>query len=196
MSGINWLDLQQAAGEAGYTPLPNDTYDVFVDTAEATQSSTGKDMIKVQFKVQNGPHEGRKVFNQFVISPDNANSLAFFFRHMASMGLDEAFFAANPPLTTVAATLVGRACRIKVGTKEYQGQDRNEVQQVLPPTAGTATTAPPAPTQLPTAPPTPGASPSPMPSAPAPTGTGPAPMPTAPPVTPAPVAPPAPELPF
>lgn len=185
MGNINWLDLQKAAGDAAFTPLPNDVYDVFVDEAEATKTSTDKDMIKVKFKVQNGPHEGRGIFNQFVISPDSANALAFFFRHMAALGLDEAFFAANPPLQHVAATLVGRACRIKVSTREYQGQDRNQVDQVLPPTPGTATTAPPAPTQMPTVPPTP---------APAPTAT--APTPTAPPVTPAPVAPPAPELPF
>jgi len=191
MAAINWSDLQKAAGDAAFTPVPNDVYDVFVDTAEATQSSTGKDMIKVQFKIQNGPHEGRNVFNQFVISPDSANALAFFFRHMAALGLDEAFFAANPPLQTVAATLVGRACRIKVGTREYQGQDRNQVDAVLPPTAGTAVTAPPAPSTMPTVPPSPAAAPS---------GVGATPMPTAPPVTapaaPAPVAPPSPELPF
>jgi hypothetical protein len=190
--GINWQDLQKAAGDAAFTPLPNDVYDVFVDEAEATKTSTDKDMIKVKFKVTNGPHEGRGIFNQFVISPDSANALAFFFRHMAALGLDEAFFAANPPLQQVAAALVGRACRVKVGTREYQGTDRNEVQAVLPPTPGTATTAPPAPTPMPTTPPSPG-----TPAAP-PVGVGPTPMPVAPPVAAPPVspAPAAPELPF
>lgn len=189
MPGINWLDLQKAAGDAAFTPLPNDVYDVFVETAEATKTSTDKDMIKVTFKVQNGPHQGRSVFNQFVISPDSANALAFFFRHMGALGLDEAFFAANPPLQHVAAQLVGRTCRVKLSTREYQGQDRNQVDQVLPPTPGTATTAPPAPTQMPVAPPAPAAPPA---------GVGPTPMPVAPPVAapPATPAPAAPELPF
>jgi hypothetical protein len=190
MASINWQDLQKAAGDAAFTPVPVGVYDVYVDTAEATQSSTGKDMIKVTFKVQNGPHEGRGIFNQFVISPDSANALAFFFRHMAALGLDEAFFAVNPPLETVAATLVGRTCRVKVGIREYQGQDRNEVQQVLPATAGTATTTPPAPAQLPT----PAAN---QPAAPAVSTSQPSPAaPTAPPASPAPVAPASPELPF
>jgi len=190
MAGINWKDLQQAAGDAAFTPVPNGVYDTFVDTAEATQSSTGKDMIKVQFKIQNGPHEGRRVFNQFVISPDSANALAFFFRHMAALGLDEAFFAANPPLDHVAATLVGRTCRIKIGTREYQGQDRNEVQSVLPPLDGTATVASPAPTSMPVVPPSAGA-----PSMPTVTQPAPPPAPPVAAAAPAPTAP-APELPF
>lgn len=190
MANINWQDLQKAAGDAAFTPVPIGVYDVFVDTAEATQSSTGKDMIKVTFKVQNGPHEGRGIFNQFVISPDSANALAFFFRHMAALGLDEAFFAANPPLDTVAATLVGRTCRVKIDIREYQGQDRNEVKQVLPALAGTATVASPAPTPVPT----PAAN---QPAAPAVTTSQPPPVaPTSPPVAAAPDAPPSPKLPF
>lgn len=188
MANVNWADLQKAAGDAAFEPLPVGTYDVTVDTAEATQSSTGKDMIKVKFKVLSGPHEGRGLFNQFVISPDSANALAFFFRHMAAFGLDDKYFAANPQLEAVAAALVGKVCRVKVSVREYQGQDRNQVDAVMPPTPGTAMVAPPAPVPMSTVPPTPTA-------VTPPTGVGATPMPTAPPVSPAPVAPGT-ELPF
>lgn len=193
MATVPWADLQKAAGDAAFEPLPVGTYDVTVDTAEATQSSSGKDMIKVKFKVLGGPHEGRGLFNQFVISPDSANALAFFFRHMAAFGLDEKYFATNPQLEAVAAALVGKVCRVKVSIREWQGQDRNQVDAVMPPTPGTATVAAPAPTPMPTAPPTPGQPATPSVAPPA--GVGATPMPTAPPVSPAPVAPGT-ELPF
>ena len=142
MAVVNWKDLQKAAGDAGFDPLPVGFYDVIVDTAEATQSGSGKDMIKTTFRVEGGPFDGKKVFNQFVISPENANALAFFFRHMAAMGLNDAFFAAEPRTEQVASALIGRRARIKVSIRQWNEQDRNNVDQVLPPQGG----APAAPT--------------------------------------------------
>lgn len=136
MSSINWQDLQQAAADAGFSVLPNDEYDVSVATAEAKKTSTGKDMIAVRFKVESGPHEGQSVFNQFVLSPENGNALGFFFRHMGALGLDKEYFAAMPALTQVAAALVGRRCRVKVSTRVWNDQERNQVDGVMPPVGG------------------------------------------------------------
>lgn len=198
MAVVNWKDLQRAAGDAGFEPLPVGWYDVVVDTAEATQSGSGKDMIKTTFRVEGGPYDGKKVFNQFVISPENANALAFFFRHMAAMGLNDAFFAAEPRTEQVAGALVGRRARIKVSIRQWNEQDRNNVDQVAPPQGGAATAPSPSAAPLPTGPVAngPGNSPVTAPSAPAPS--------VAPPASPSPVAPPPPppgmpavdELPF
>jgi hypothetical protein len=136
MAAINWAQLQEAAGEASFDPLPPSVYDVIVDSAEATTSSTNKDMIKTVFKVEGGPYAGKKVFNQFVLTTDNQNALAFFFRHMAAMGLNNAFFAANPSMAQVASSLVGQRARVKLSIREYQGQDRNQVDAVMPAIAG------------------------------------------------------------
>ncbi len=135
LGSVNWSDLQRAAGDAGFDPLPPSTYDVIVDEASATQSSNGKDMIKVTFRVEGGPHDTRKIFNNFVISPDSANGLAFFFRHMAVLGLKDDFFANNPTTEMVAAAIVSRRCRVKVSIRQWQEQDRNQVDAVLPPAA-------------------------------------------------------------
>lgn len=143
MGTVNWADLTKAAGDAGFDPIPASIYDVIVDEASATQSSNGKDMIKATFKVEGGPHDTRKIFNQFVISPDSPNGLAFFFRHMAVLGLKEDFFATNPTTEAVAAAIVGKRCRVKVSIRQWNEQDRNQVDSVLPPVAGAGPTVAP-----------------------------------------------------
>jgi hypothetical protein len=134
---VNWSDLQKAAGEAaGFEPVPAGTYDVVVDSAQAKPTSSGKNMIAVKFKVENGPYVGKIVYNQFVLSPDNENALAFFFRHMAALGLGEGYFATQPPLERVATDLTGRRCQIKVSIRQWQSTDRNNVDAVAPPAGG------------------------------------------------------------
>ena len=195
ISNINWAELQQAAGEAGFDAVPAGMYDVIVDTASTKAASSGKNMIVVRFKIENGPEAGKSVFNQFVLSPENANALAFFFRHMAAMGLSEAYFQSNPPLERVAADLTGRRCRIQVSIREWNGSDRNNVDSVAPPAGG--------PAAAPTLPP-PGlghfsAAPSVTPGVTAPSGAPAVPsIPGVPPITPAaskPAAPAAPAVP-
>jgi hypothetical protein len=145
MTTLNWADLQAAAGEAGFDPVPAGLYDVVVDTAESKTASTGKQMIACRFKITSGPYEGKSVFNNFVISSDNPNALAFFFRHMTALGLGEAYFASSPPLERVAADLAGRRCRIQVSIRNQQDQPaRNQVDTVLPPAGGPATVSVPA----------------------------------------------------
>lgn len=142
MTSVSWNDLQKAAGEAGFDPVPAGTYDVVVDTATAKKAGTGKDMISCQFKVKGGPYDGKTVFNQFVLSPENPNALAFFFRHMAAMGLGEAYFASNPQLERVAADLQGRECRITVSIREWNETMRNQVDAVAAPAGGPRAAAP------------------------------------------------------
>ena len=92
----NWNDLMKVADEAGFTPLPVGEYDVIVATSEAKQTSTGKDSIVVNFQVTSGPMMNRRIRNQFTISPDNANAIGFFFRHMACLGIPREWFAQGP----------------------------------------------------------------------------------------------------
>lgn len=195
MTSVNWNDLQKAAGEAGFDPVPAGTYDVIIDNAAAKPTNTGKQMVAVQFKVESGPYAGKVIFNQFVLSPENPNALAFFFRHMNAIGLSSEYFSTNPPLERVAADLTGRRCRVSVSIRRWNDTDRNNVDAVAPPLGGPAASPPPPP---------PGSAPAPS-VTPAPsTSSSPAPAP-APPVPPAaspssaPATPPPPsldELPF
>jgi len=135
MTTIDFNALMKNAGE-GFQPVPTGPYNAQVAKTEATMSSTGKPMIKVQLQIIGGPHDGRRLFDQFVISADSPNALNFFFEHMASFGLDRSFFASNPTMEVVAATLMGRQILVSVGIKQYKGADRNEVQAYRPITGG------------------------------------------------------------
>jgi hypothetical protein len=136
---FKFSDLVTAADEAGFFLFPADTYDVVIDSAEAGQTSTGKQQIKVKFRVVTGPYAGKnaKIFNNFVLSPENANALSFFFRHMEAMGLPREYFMQNPRLQHVAAALIGRPCRIVISdTREYpegSGKKQNDVTNIMPP---------------------------------------------------------------
>jgi len=203
MTSISWSDLiKNSAGS--FDPLPNGDYDVVCVSAEAAQSSTGKAMIKGKFRVQGGPHDGRHIWNQFVISPENPNALSFFFQHMKVFGMDTDFFTQMPPvnpalgaddpsLQRIAATMVNRAARFTLKQETWQGQVRNVVKAIKPslapgggaPAAGPQMPALGTPAGVPTATPTPAPTPAPAP-APAPQPETVAPQQVQPPAPPAP----------
>lgn len=135
MTTIDFGQLMKEAGE-GFKPIPNGPYTAEVAKCEAVTASTGKPMLKVQWRILGGPHEGRIVFDNIVLTAGNPNALAFFFRDMATLGLDSTYFAQNPPFDQVAAALMGRTATIEVGTKQYKGQDRNEVNGYKPSAGG------------------------------------------------------------
>lgn len=132
MATARFSDLMRAAEDAGFSNCPPGTYDVKVVAAEAKSTSAGKDMIVVKFEIIGGPHGGRKVPNNFVISPENANALGFFFRHMRALGLDNTYFGSNPSPQQLAQDLVGRTCRIEVGTRTWNGEEREDVKKIMP----------------------------------------------------------------
>lgn len=137
MASANFSDLLKAAEDAGFSLCPVGDHDVKIVSAEAKKSAAGKDMILIKYEVTSGPHAGRKVLNNIVISPENANALGFFFRNMRAMGLDSAYFAANPTVQKVAADLAGKLCRITVGRREWNGEEREDVKKIMPPATGT-----------------------------------------------------------
>lgn len=120
----------------GFEALPNDEYEVVVTDAKAKVASTGRNMIETKYRVENGPYKGRTIFNNFVIVTDNTTAKSIFFRNMAAMGLKTEFFRNNPSLEDVADALVERRCRVRVSTRTYGGQERNQVDAVFPPSSG------------------------------------------------------------
>lgn len=207
MTGTSWLELMDSAG-GGFEPVPDGEYDIIVKETEAKKTGNGKDMIAAKLQITVGPHANRLIWNNFTISPESPNAMSYFFQHMGIFGMDRNFFAQNPSIEQVAQTMLNRPARIQVGTRQYQGQNRNEVKKIMPsfgqpaaapvgmPAAATlaapvaAAPAPVAPVAVPAPAPVPVAAapvaaPAPVP-APAPIAAAPAPVA---PVAPAPVAP-------
>lgn len=167
----SWEDLLNDAGGAGdsFEPLPAGDYDFVIDSCDATQTQNQKTMYKARCKVEEGsPHAGRLVFHNFVVSPENPNALAIFFRQMNVLGLDRQFFSSNPGDHNVAEALKGKRFRGQVNIRTWNGQEQNEIKQFYTATGPGASSLP---------------TPSGIPSAPAPAA---APTPSAPPAAPAP----------
>lgn len=139
--GINFSDLVKEFS-GGFEPLPNGEYDVVVDSAESVLSKNGKNMIKVRFKVEGGPSNGRTVFWNAVWSPTredgtaNEGALKAWFGNMAAFGMKTEFFSTNPSFEQIADAMTGKKVRVTLGTREWQGQEQNDVKRIKPPVGG------------------------------------------------------------
>lgn len=143
MTSISWDELIKSSA-GSFDPLPNGDYDVICVETEAAQTQNGKAMVKAKFRVQGGPHDGRHIWNQFVISPENPNALSFFFQHMKVFGMDENFFTQLPPvnadlgandpsLQRIASTMLNRPARVTVNQRSWNGQMRNSITAIKAP---------------------------------------------------------------
>lgn len=177
MAENTWGDLIGAVKE-GATPAPGGKYALLVKSASAdVAKSSGADMIKTRLVIFDGPYAGKGLYNNFVLSVDNPNALAIFFRNMAAFGVGEDFFIARKDMTPqqtlaeLAELIQGRVAVCDVGIGEWGGVSRNEIKGFFEPYAGAQPVGQPSP-----ATPTPQAVPVAPPVAPVP----------APPVVPAP----------
>src|SRR5690606_4639748 len=152
MTVMSWDELIKSSA-GSFDPLPNGHYDVVCVSAEAAQTQNGKAMVKAKFRVQGGPHDGRHIWHQFVISPENPNALSFFFQHMEVFGMDENFFAQLPPanahlgandpsLPRIASTMLNRPARVTVNQRSWNGQMRNNITAIKAPHGPAGTVAP------------------------------------------------------
>lgn len=135
MGSFSWGDLKKAAEDAGFVLVPKGTYDVVVSKSEAKKTGTGKDQIKVTFKVLSGPMAGKPIPNNFVISPESGMALGFFFRHMKALGLDSSYFATLPTgdvgMKKLANDLLGKTCQVDVIDDDKWNEElRNKVTAV------------------------------------------------------------------
>jgi Protein of unknown function (DUF669) len=194
---FNFSDLLKTVEQTtGFNALPANEYDVEIVSSEARKTGSGKSKIAVRYRVLSGPHQGRNVFNDHVLSPGNPSAMVIFFRHMNAYGLSNDFFAANPPLDAVAKELMGKKVRVRLGVRTWNDVERNSILQITPLTASGPGSLPSAFGQVPVPSPAPHhAPPPPLPrSAPLPPPV-PAPAPPVAPPLPQPAAmqPPAPE---
>jgi hypothetical protein len=210
MSEFNWAQLQAEAEKSDIptdtTPVPAGDYLVRIAKAEVKPCSNGqKQMIKVRAKIEEGPHAKKTIWNNFVISPESADSMAIFFRHMAAFGLTGDWFNTQPAIESVAQALTDRTAVFTTSIGSYKNKPTVDVDDVqpaaafssIPPAQVGAVPPPPVPTpqQAPVppvapAPPAPPAAP-PAPTAPTPTPAAPVAEVPVPPAAPAPPAPPA-----
>jgi len=148
---IDWGTLMASSG-ADFEILPVGKYAARVTKAEAKQSKNGKLMFAVTFTIISGPKTNRTINNNIVLSPENPRAVQAFFINLRSLGVTEAFLKQSPAPApeTVAAKLVGAQAMISVTHREYQGQQRDNVDRIDRLT-GSAAASVPTGVQVPTA---------------------------------------------
>lgn len=176
MAEMSFKDLREQADNTDV--LPAAKYVAIARSAKASKSQNGKDMVNVLFEVQGGARAGAPVYNNFVISPENPNALNFFFRHMRSLGVQDAVIDALRSTDELATHIVAaaRPVILTLSIRKWQGEDRNQVDTIephngaLPAAAAVGLPAPAvaAPAVVPPAPVAVPAAPAPLPVEPAP----------------------------
>jgi len=150
----NWKALIEEAkasdaGGGNFEAVPVGTYDMRVVESTATQSQKGKDMYKLKCEIVNGPHRGQKIFTQLVLSRDSPVALGIFMRQMNVLGVSHEFLGNNPTDEEIARKLLNARFTGQIDIREWNGQERNGVKNILPPsvdnTEDAAPLGPPAP---------------------------------------------------
>lgn len=156
-----YRDLLKKRQDAGLELFPVGTYDVkVVDASAKVNENSGRKSFIVQYEVTTGPLAGRKVKNWMTIVDEYPGLVAMWFKDMATMGLGDAFFEAEPEDAQICAALQNRTCQITVGRRKKNKTSDEETEdiRVLPPFGGTTPVAAPAPDPM-AAPATPAADP-------------------------------------
>lgn len=125
MTEIDWASLQK---EAEDVLVPDGEYPLIVLDATATQASTGKPMIKLVLAIIEGPKKDRKIYTQLTLSPENPVALKMWFQQLAAFGIGPEFFATKPTMEQLATALKNRGVVAKIGQREWQGSNRNNVE--------------------------------------------------------------------
>lgn len=123
--------------ETASTVLQGD-YPVVVDKVEFKRTQKNSEpMWVLTLKVTAGPYANRTVRHNMVLSGVHNFMVNRFFREMAVLGLDDAFFDAQPSPDSISAAITGRHCiaTFKEGS-EFRGEKREEVAELKPATGG------------------------------------------------------------
>lgn len=163
MGSASWKQLAATAETGDYEPIPPGVYDFVVKTAECKETQTGKDMFKISAAVENGPHAGRIVWDNLVVSPENPKAMGMFFMKFAKMGLTASnLFDHEPTNEQICSRLIGARFRGEVVIDTYQGREGNKIKNYkdasvpdgpgVPPPPATVGPVPPAPPAVPAAP--------------------------------------------
>lgn len=119
----------------GFGPLPVGEYECIIDGAVYKRASTGSDMVAMKLKVRgdvpNQQGAGRVIFNNLVFNEKTAGMVQGFFK---AVGIPDGHEFNS--YEEIAQWITGKPIRAKLGIREYNGQENNEVKYVKEPQAG------------------------------------------------------------
>jgi len=100
--GINFKEVGSGSSE-GFEALPEGRYNITVENAELTTASTGTEMIKVTFVVNDEKFRNRKLWHNFAMTQKSLIYLFNFLKAGGSSLLDEE----NVENAVIAKSMIG-----------------------------------------------------------------------------------------
>lgn len=128
------LHLDLTGAKLSFEALPIGAYDAHVvEVKHGPSAATGEPNLAWTFEVDEEPYEGRKLFLNTSLQSQAIWKLG---QTLMAFGWSEEEITAKGGFDLEVADLVDLPCRLVVSQQMYQGQMRNRVQRVLPPTGG------------------------------------------------------------
>lgn len=131
---MNLTDVNENGG--GFEVLPAGVYGAIIENVEFKISTNGGNpMLAWQFSVTDAPYENRKLFYHTVLNKDlGVANLKKILTRVCAGHVDLTNF--QPKTFAEEGIACGLACQLKVKIKPYQGEQRNNVAEVLAPADG------------------------------------------------------------
>ena len=132
--GALMINLAGVEEEKALPVVPKGIYPGTVDDLTFGHSQAGNPMWTWKFEISEGEHQGRKLFFHTPFTDNMLPRVKKILSRVAPELLTQEF---SPEKVANDGSLVGRACKIRVDIKPYEGQPRNNVRDVLPAGDGT-----------------------------------------------------------
>jgi hypothetical protein len=133
--GALMIDLAGVPDEKEFAVIPKGIYNATVDDVSYGHSGAGNPMWTWKFELSDGDHAGRKLFFHTPFMEVMMPRLKKVLSRIAPELLTQSF---NPEKVANDGILVGKACKIRIDIKPYEGKPRNNVRDVLPAGGGDA----------------------------------------------------------
>lgn len=116
--------------DKNFDPIPNGAYEAVVHDIEETEVKNGKNagapMWAVQFAINGGEYDNRRVFRNYTLVDSSLWAVKQF---LVAVGVDPEALGGEVEIDL--NDLIGLPCRVVVRQREYEGQKQNDVKQVM-----------------------------------------------------------------
>lgn len=128
---INWSELVDQVGEDNLgDAMPEGDYKVKVVAARHSVTKTRKLMFGLRLQVDGGAYNGRELWHNMVVSPDNDVALAILFRQLMAFGMTRSYIAEMPSPDDMVARMQGQTVIARITTESFMGATQNTVKML------------------------------------------------------------------
>ncbi|HNQ97314.1 MAG TPA: DUF669 domain-containing protein [Treponemataceae bacterium] len=130
-SNATMTNLGGVTEDAGPECMPRGVYDVIIDEVTyGISQRSGNPMWTWKFEVEEGDYANRKLFFHTPFIENSLPRLKKILGRIAPELIETPF---DPEALANEAYFSGKRCRVRVDISKYEGQNRNSVKDVLPP---------------------------------------------------------------